>query len=78
MLELIKAGGWLMIPIIACSIVSVAIICERFWTLRTDRVLPDQLVVQVWRWKHRERQDPERIRRLRAGSLLGTRSVPLV
>ncbi len=71
MLELIKAGGWLMIPIIACSIVSLAIICERFWTLRTDRVLPNQLVVQVWRWKHRERQDPEKIRRLRAGSLLG-------
>jgi len=70
-LEFVKAGGWLMIPIIACSIVSLAIVCERLWTLRTERVLPKQLVVQVWRWKHRERQDPERMRMLRRGSLLG-------
>ena len=71
MLELIQAGGWLMIPIIACSIVALAIVCERMWVLRTRRVLPKQLVVQVWRWTQRERQDPDNIRRLRSGSPLG-------
>jgi biopolymer transport protein ExbB/TolQ len=28
-LELVEAGGWLMLPIIACSIVALAIIVER-------------------------------------------------
>ncbi|HYQ72858.1 MAG TPA: MotA/TolQ/ExbB proton channel family protein, partial [Gammaproteobacteria bacterium] len=32
MLELVKAGGWLMLPIIACSIVALAIIIERLWS----------------------------------------------
>ena len=33
MLEIVKAGGWLMVPIVACSIVAVAIFFERLWTL---------------------------------------------
>ncbi|MDR2213180.1 MAG: MotA/TolQ/ExbB proton channel family protein, partial [Pseudomonadales bacterium] len=33
MFEVIKAGGWLMLPIILCSIIAIAIIIERFWTL---------------------------------------------
>ena len=34
LLELIKSGGPLMYPLIACAIVSVALIIERFWVLR--------------------------------------------
>ncbi|MFW2732996.1 MotA/TolQ/ExbB proton channel family protein, partial [Acinetobacter baumannii] len=30
MWELVKAGGWLMLPLILCSILTVAIIIERF------------------------------------------------
>ena len=40
MLEIVQAGGWLMAPIIACSVVAVAIILERLWTLQEKRVLP--------------------------------------
>jgi len=46
--ELVAAGGWLMAPIIACSIIAFAIITERLWTLRVKRVIPRQLVAQVW------------------------------
>jgi len=46
--ELIKSGGWLMVPIIFCSIVSISIIAERFWSLRRDKVLPNHLVATVW------------------------------
>jgi biopolymer transport protein ExbB len=46
--ELVKSGGWLMLPIILCSIVSIAIIAERFWSLRMDKVLPKHLVATVW------------------------------
>ena len=48
MFELVKSGGWLMLPIILCSIVSISIIAERFWTLRRERVLPKHLVANAW------------------------------
>ncbi|TDJ66388.1 MAG: MotA/TolQ/ExbB proton channel family protein, partial [Proteobacteria bacterium] len=34
MFELVKAGGWVMWPIIACSIAALAITGERFWSLQ--------------------------------------------
>ncbi len=48
MFELVKSGGWLMLPIIFCSIVSISIIAERFWSLRREKVLPRHLVANVW------------------------------
>lgn len=48
MFELVKSGGWLMLPIIMCSIVSISIIAERFWSLRHEKVLPKHLVATVW------------------------------
>ena len=45
---MVKSGGWLMVPIILCSMVSLAIIAERFWSLRIDKVLPKHLVSTVW------------------------------
>jgi len=35
--ELVKAGGMLMLPIIICSIVAMAIIVERFWSLKRNK-----------------------------------------
>jgi biopolymer transport protein ExbB len=49
MFEIIKAGGIVMVPIILCSILAVAIILERFWTLREQRVVPIELTDKVWR-----------------------------
>jgi biopolymer transport protein ExbB len=46
--ELVKSGGWLMLPIIMCSIVSISIIAERFWSLRHEKVLPKHLVATLW------------------------------
>jgi biopolymer transport protein ExbB len=46
--ELVKSGGWLMLPIILCSIISISIIAERFWSLRREKVLPNHLVANVW------------------------------
>lgn len=71
MFEIIKAGGWLMLPIIACSVVALAIVIERLWSLRRSRVIPRQLVAQIWQWAQQGRLTEERIRELRAGSPLG-------
>ena len=39
-LELVHSGGWLMVPIILCSIAATAIVGERLWSLQPDRVAP--------------------------------------
>ena len=44
MLELVQAGGWLMAPILLCSVVAAAICIERAWALRRARVAPEGLV----------------------------------
>ena len=45
MWELVKAGGWLMLPLILASIFTVAISIERFIRLKRSQVLPRTLVV---------------------------------
>ncbi|MEX0386220.1 MotA/TolQ/ExbB proton channel family protein [Spiribacter onubensis] len=71
MWELINAGGWVMAPIIACSILAVAIVAERLWVLRGTRVAPAHLVPEVWRLHTLRGLDTVALRRLRAGSPLG-------
>ncbi|MGH8377726.1 MAG: MotA/TolQ/ExbB proton channel family protein, partial [Gammaproteobacteria bacterium] len=71
MFEIIKSGGWLMAPLILCSIVVVAIVAERLWTLQTRRVAPEHLAAQVWNWLKGGELDDERLQALRAGSPLG-------
>ena len=71
MLELIRAGGWLMWPILACSVVAMAIILERLWSLRRRRVMPPGLMEQVWQWQRAQALTPERIQALAQGSPLG-------
>jgi len=69
--EIVQAGGWLMLPIIACSVLAMAIVVERFWALREARVTPPRLVRQIWQWEQQGELDNERIRALRRGSPLG-------
>ncbi|ERS03127.1 biopolymer transporter ExbB [Acinetobacter sp. COS3] len=45
MWELVKAGGWLMLPLILSSIFTVAITLERYLRLKRSRVLPQDLLV---------------------------------
>lgn len=71
MFELVKAGGWLMLPIIACSVVALAIVVERFWSLQHRRVVPRQLVVRIWQLIQAGKLTEERLRELRDGSPLG-------
>lgn len=71
MFEFVKAGGWLMLPIITCSIVVLAITLERFWSLKTDKIIPDQLVNKVWHWVQQKQMTAERLHDLREGSPLG-------
>ena len=45
MWELVKAGGWLMLPLVLCSIFTVAITLERFIRLKKSLILPKNLLL---------------------------------
>jgi biopolymer transport protein ExbB len=46
MWELVKAGGWLMMPLLLCSIFMLAIAIERFVRLKRQLVLPQSLMIR--------------------------------
>lgn len=71
MWELVKSGGWVMLPIILCSIAAAGIIAERLWTLRPSRVAPANLLAQVWRWIKDKQLNNQKLKELREHSLLG-------
>ncbi|MEI2455672.1 MULTISPECIES: MotA/TolQ/ExbB proton channel family protein [Lysobacter] len=71
MLELVKAGGWPMIPLLMLSAVALAIIVERLWTLRRRAVLPPNLGQEVRTWAASGKLDPAHIESLRATAPLG-------
>jgi len=69
--ELVKAGGWLMWPIIACSVIAMAIVVERLWVLRSRRVIPENLVVQIWQLYQKGKLSNAHIATVRKNSPLG-------
>ena len=71
MLELIQAGGWLMVPILLCSVVAAAICVERLWTLQRSRVAPRELLAEVWSTLKNSDYEPQKLRDLRGQSSLG-------
>lgn len=71
MFELIKNGGWLMLPIILCSIGAMSIIAERFWSLRRKKILPPELVPYIWRLEKENKLDAQMLRRIKQSSPLG-------
>jgi biopolymer transport protein ExbB len=71
MLEIVIAGGWVMVPIILCSVVAAAIILERLWTLQPRRVVPRDLSRQVWDWVSSNQLSHQHVQELRINSPLG-------
>ncbi len=71
MQSIIVAGGWLMIPLILCSIAVIAIAIERFWTLNPKKIAPKHQLAQVWAWIKNNQVNAERLRELKQSSELG-------
>jgi len=69
--ELLKAGGILMVPILACSIIALAIVLERFYTLRPSRIAPQQTVNELWRWIKKKELNARKLKALQGSSPLG-------
>lgn len=71
MFEIVKSGGLLMVPIILCSIIALAIIGERLWSLQRKRIIPKHLVAQIWQLHSRGQLTKEQITAVRTSSPLG-------
>lgn len=71
MYELILAGGWLMVPILLCSIGVVTIAIDRYRVLQQDKVLPPKLLGQVWHALKHDLFDRDKILELKQSSPLG-------
>jgi biopolymer transport protein ExbB len=71
MLALIEAAGWPIWPLIFASIISLAIIFERFYSLRAQRISPPMLLEQTLENVRRQGVSNELLRALADNSPLG-------
>lgn len=71
MLEIIDAAGWPIWLLLATSVLGLALIIERFLSLRRKLILPANLSTQVADLIQRKQQTPEAVDRLAESSPLG-------
>ena len=71
MLALIEAAGWPIWPLIIASVLALAIIFERMYTLRPQRVIPANLLEQTLANLRQHGANPDLLRALSEGSPLG-------
>jgi biopolymer transport protein ExbB len=68
---LIQAAGWPIWSLIVASIIAVAIIGERLWSLRESVVMPRNLLARVLQEYRQSGANPQMLSRLASGSPLG-------
>ena len=71
MLNFIQAGGWIMLPLIICSVIALAISIERLWTLRYQKIAPKGLLNQVIYWLQRQQLNQAKLNAITQQSPLG-------
>lgn len=71
MLSIIEAAGWPIWLIIITSVVALAIIGERFWSLRTGYVAPREVLPNTIREYQARGVSQDLINRLQSGPLIG-------
>jgi len=47
LLSIIQAAGWPIWTLIVCSVVGLALVIERAWSLRTTRIVPPRLLEEA-------------------------------
>ena len=70
MFALIEAAGWPVWPLVLASVIALAIIGERAWTLRISVVAPRELLDQVINEYRQNGVTPQLLARLTSGSPL--------
>lgn len=71
MFSIIQAAGWPIWPLIACSILALAIVIERFISLQTRKVAPEKLLEEVLGVTRSSIPAPDVVAQLEQNSALG-------
>lgn len=71
MWEIIQAAGWPIWPLILTSIFGVAIILERFWSLRKSQIIPEGLIVEIKTMIKQNNLDNNKVNIIKSSSPLG-------
>ena len=71
MLTIIQAAGWPIWPLVACSILALALIVERFLSLKTARVAPPKLLDEAMAVSAKGLPSPDTVNQLAQNSALG-------
>jgi biopolymer transport protein ExbB len=69
--SIIQAAGWPIAPLILCSLLAVAIVIERFVSLKPNRIAPPKLLDEVLRVSRTSLPSPEVVDKLEKNSALG-------
>lgn len=60
-----------MFPLLLCSVLALAIIIERFWTLRLSRLAPKSMVQDLWASIRKKELNARKIKELKEAAPLG-------
>lgn len=71
MFTIIQAAGWPIWPLIACSVVGLALVVERFLSLRVARVAPPKLLDEAIAVSLKAVPPPQVLQQLAQNSVLG-------
>ena len=71
MFSIIQAAGWPIWPLLACSVLALAVVIERFVSLRREQVAPPKLAAEAISVSRLAVPSREIIAQLEANSLLG-------
>ena len=71
MLSISEAAGWPIWPVILCSVIALAIIGERLWSLRQNVVLPKNMLVHTIQAFRQNGATPQLLSQLAATAPLG-------
>jgi biopolymer transport protein ExbB/TolQ len=65
LLSIIQAAGWPIWPLIACSIIALALVFERFYSLRTSKIAPVNLIEEALTVARNAVPGPDVVKQLR-------------
>ncbi|WP_048438554.1 MotA/TolQ/ExbB proton channel family protein [Caenimonas sp. SL110] len=71
MLSIIQAAGWPIWPLVACSILALALVIERFISLKTAKVVPPKLLEEALAVSRNAVPAPDVVAQLSQHSALG-------
>jgi biopolymer transport protein ExbB len=69
--SIIQAAGWPIWPLVACSVLALALVIERFSSLKTRKVAPAKLIEEAISVSRTSIPSPDVVMQLEQSSLLG-------